>query len=80
MDHTPAAFAGFYSPLGTAIPPSLRYPYPPTPSTTPGRSSAGGGGAGPAPSGGGLLYYPQPLSSPPVIEKGAQAVQESQAR
>ncbi|XP_019852682.1 PREDICTED: uncharacterized protein LOC100635737 isoform X2 [Amphimedon queenslandica] len=76
MDHT-SAFTGFYSPLATAIPPSLRYPYPPTPSSTPARS-VGGGGA-PTPSGG-ILYYPQqPLSSPSVIEKGNQSVQEGQA-
>lgn len=53
----PGAFGSFYSPLATAIPPAMRYPYPPTPSTTPSARA-------------GMIFYPQPLS---VSEATSQA-------
>ena len=52
----PTAFGGFYSPLATAVPPGMRYPYPPTPSTTPSARTS-------------MIYFPQPL---PVSDTTSQ--------
>lgn len=47
----PTAFGNFYSPFATAIPPGMRYPYPPTPAT-PGTTTPGARS---------MIFYPQPI-------------------